>query len=177
MIHRLFQGPGHLKSMVVYVAYIHCISSLLFWSFACSPLFFTILFYSIPVWAVACGMCRYVFYRCVSVVWWTAVGSLWNVSVCFLSVCVGCLGGCLYCLHSLYILSSLLFLCFLLYSLTFYSILFYSILFPYGRLLVECVGVFFIGVCRLLGRLLSVACGMYRYAFYRCVSVALGGCF
>ena len=31
---------------------------------------------------------------------------------------------------------------------------------------------FFIGVCRLIGRLLSVACGMYRYAFYRCVSVA-----
>ena len=30
----------------------------------------------------------------------------------------------------------------------------------------------FIGVCRLLGRLLSVACGMYRYVFYRCVSVA-----
>ena len=32
----------------------------------------------------------------------------------------------------------------------------------------------FIGVCRLLGGLLSVACGMYRYAFYRCVSVAFG---
>ena len=28
----------------------------------------------------------------------------------------------------------------------------------------------FIGVCRLLGGLLSVASGMYRYAFYRCVS-------
>ena len=28
----------------------------------------------------------------------------------------------------------------------------------------------FIGVCRLLGRLLSVACGMYRYVFYGCVS-------
>ena len=53
-----------------------------------------------------------------------------------------------------------------------YSLLFYSILFPYGRLLVECVGMFFIGVCRLFGGLLSVACGMYRYAFYRCVSVA-----
>ena len=41
---------------------------------------------------------------------------------------------------------------------------------------------FFIGVCRLLGWLLSVACGMYRYVFYRCVSVAwvvaswVGGC-
>ena len=35
-----------------------------------------------------------------------------------------------------------------------------------------CVGLFFIGVCRLLGRLLSVACGMYRYAFYGCVSIA-----
>ena len=31
---------------------------------------------------------------------------------------------------------------------------------------------FFMGVCRLIGRVLSVACGMYRYAFYRCVSVA-----
>ena len=26
----------------------------------------------------------------------------------------------------------------------------------------DCVGVLFIGVCRVLGRLLSVACGMYR---------------
>ena len=32
---------------------------------------------------------------------------------------------------------------------------------------------FFMGVCRLLGRLLSVACGMHRYVFYRCVSIAL----
>ena len=31
---------------------------------------------------------------------------------------------------------------------------------------------FFIGVCRLLGRLLAVACGMYRSAFYRCGAVA-----
>ena len=132
MIHRLFQGPGHLKSMVVYVAYIHCISSLLFCSFACSPLFFTILFYSIPVWAVACGMCRYVFYRCVSVVWWTAVGSLWNVSVCFLSVCVGCLGGCLFLrtftiyppFSSVPLLSSSIFY----YSILFYSTLLYSTL-------------------------------------------------
>ena len=30
----------------------------------------------------------------------------------------------------------------------------------------------FIGVCRLLGRLLSVACGIHRHAFNRCVSVA-----
>ena len=41
---------------------------------------------------------------------------------------------------------------------------------------------FVMGVWRLLGRLLSVACGMYRYVFYRCVSVAwvvaswVGGC-
>ena len=34
--------------------------------------------------SVACGMHRYVFYRCVSVAWEIAVGSLWNVSVCFL---------------------------------------------------------------------------------------------
>ena len=26
--------------------------------------------------------------------WRSAVGSLWSVSVCFLSVCVGCLGDC-----------------------------------------------------------------------------------
>ena len=44
--------------------------------------------------SVTCGMHRYVFYRCVSVVWESAVGSLWNVSVCFLWVCVGCLGDC-----------------------------------------------------------------------------------
>ena len=49
-------------------------------------------------------MYRSGFYRCVSVAWESAVGSLWNVSVCF-----------------------------------------------------------FIGVCRLLGKVLSVACGMYRY--------------
>ena len=54
----------------------------------------SILFYSIPVWTVACGMCRSVCYRCVSVAWGIAVGSLWNVSVCFLCVCVDCLGGC-----------------------------------------------------------------------------------
>ena len=29
----------------------------------------------------------------------------------------------------------------------------------------DCVGVLFIGVCRVLGRLLSVAGGMYRYVF------------
>ena len=29
-------------------------------------------------------VCRYAFYRCVSVAWEIAVGSLWNVSVCFL---------------------------------------------------------------------------------------------
>ena len=34
-------------------------------------------------WAVACGMCRYVFYGCVAVAWEIDVGSLWNVSVCF----------------------------------------------------------------------------------------------
>ena len=44
--------------------------------------------------SVAGGMYRYVFYRCVSVAWEIAVGSLWNVSVCVLSVCVGCLGDC-----------------------------------------------------------------------------------
>ena len=44
--------------------------------------------------SVACGMYRYVFYRCVPVAWESAVGSLWNVSVCVLSVCVGCLGDC-----------------------------------------------------------------------------------
>ena len=31
---------------------------------------------------------------------------------------------------------------------------------------------FVIGVCRLPGRVLSVACGVCRYVFYRCVSVA-----
>ena len=46
---------------------------------------------------VACGMYRSVFYRCVSVAWEIADGSRWNVSVCFLSVCVGCLGDRAYC--------------------------------------------------------------------------------
>ena len=62
-----------------------------------------------------------------------------------------------------------------------------------GRWLVACVGVFFMGVCRLLGRLVgslwnvsvcflwvcagclrdwSVACGMFRYVFYGRVSGA-----
>ena len=44
--------------------------------------------------SVACGLYRYVFYRCVSVDWESAVGSLWNASVCFLWVFVGCLGDC-----------------------------------------------------------------------------------
>ncbi len=34
-------------------------------------------------WSIACGMYRYVFYRCVSGAWEIAAGSLWNVSVCF----------------------------------------------------------------------------------------------
>ena len=38
--------------------------------------------------------------------------------------------------------------------------------------LVECFGIFFMGVCRLIGRVLSVACGMFRYVFYGGVSVA-----
>ena len=49
------------------------------------------------VLSVAFGMYRYVFYRCVSVAWEIADGSLWNVSVYFLSVCVGCLGDRAYC--------------------------------------------------------------------------------
>ena len=45
--------------------------------------------------SVASGMYRYVFYRYVSVAWESAVGSLWNVSVCvFIGVCVGCFGDC-----------------------------------------------------------------------------------
>ena len=68
--------------------------------------------------SVACGMYRYTF--------------LW--------VCVDCLGGCPYCLHSLYISSSLLFLCF---SPLFCTILLYSSIFEYGRLPEACVGVFF----------------------------------
>ena len=39
------------------------------------------------------------------------------------------------------------------------------------RWLVECIGMFFIGVCRLPGRVLSVACGMHRYVLHRCVPV------
>ena len=114
-----------------------------------SILYYSMLFYSIPVWAVACGMCRSVFYRCVSVAWVVAS----------------------FCLQSLSIFSSRLFSSFLVYSL-----ISYSSIFEYGRLPVECVGILFIGVCRSLGRLLPVACGMCRYVFYRCVSVALGDC-
>ncbi len=43
---------------------------------------------------VACGMYRYVCYRCVPDVWGIAVGSLWLVAVCVLYVC-GLLGGLL----------------------------------------------------------------------------------
>ena len=46
--------------------------------------------------------------------WSLVVGSLWNVSVCFLWVCVGCLGGCFGCLPDGFA--------------PFYSILFYSTL-------------------------------------------------
>ena len=88
-------------------------------------------------------MCRYVLHECVSVAWVVAS----------------------FCLQSLSIFSSRMFSSFLVYSL-----ISYSSIFEYGRLPVECVGMFFIGVCRGLGRLLSVACGMYRYVFYRCVS-------
>ena len=95
--------------------------------------------------SVACGMYRYVFYRCVSVAWVVAS----------------------FCLQSRSIFSSRLFSSFLVYSL-----ISYSSIFEYGRLPVECVGMFFIGVCRGLGRLLSVSCGMYRYVF---LSVCVGG--
>ena len=44
--------------------------------------------------SVACGLFRYVFYRCVPFAWGIAAGSLWIVSVCCLYVCVGCLGQC-----------------------------------------------------------------------------------
>ena len=47
------------------------------------------------VLSVACGMYRYVFYRCAAGAWVIADGSLWNVSVCvFMGVCVRCLGDC-----------------------------------------------------------------------------------
>ena len=76
-------------------------------------------------WLVECagmcfmGVCR-LLGRLLLLLTITIVGSLWNGSVCFLWVCVGCFGGCFYCLQSL----------------------------------------------------LSVACGMVRYVFYGCVSVA-----
>ena len=123
----------------LFIAYIHYISSLLLCRYL---LFSSIVYYSI------------LFYSSMG-------GCLWNVSVCFLWVCADCLGGCLFIAYIHYI-SSLLFCSF---AFLLYSLRFYSILFQYGRLLVECVGVFFIGVCRLLGRLLPVACGMYRYVF------------
>ena len=119
--------------------------------------------------SVACGMCRYVFYRCVSV-------------ACVVAS---------FCLHSLSIFSSRLFSSFLVYSL-----ISYSSIFEYVRLLVECVGC--LGECPVLLKFTvyllfsyvlffsriffsilfnyilswTVACGMYRYVFYRCVSVA-----
>ena len=85
--------------------------------------FYSILLYYILVWEVACGMYRCVFYRCVSGAWEIAS----------------------FCLQSLSIFSSRLFSSFLVYSL-----ISYSNIFEYGRLPVECVGMF----------------------FYRCVSVA-----
>ena len=72
-----------------------------------SMLYYSILFYSV------------LFYSRLG-------GCLWNVSVCLLSVCVDCLGGCLFIAYIRYT-SSLLFcsFAFLLYSLLFYAILFY----------------------------------------------------
>ena len=51
-------------------------------------------------WEIAVGslwnvsVCFYRCYRCVSVAWESAVGTLWNVSVCLLWACAGCLGDC-----------------------------------------------------------------------------------
>ena len=128
---------------------------------------------------VACGMYRYVFYRCVSVAWVVASFCLHSLSIfssrlfsSFLvyslipysniveygRLPVECVGMFFYrcvsvawvvasfCLQSLSIFSSRLFSSFLVYSL-----ISYSSIFEYGRLLVACVGMFFIGVCRLLG--------------------------
>ena len=104
-----------------------------------SRIFFNIIFLYIRVWAVACGMCRYVFYRCVSVAWVVAS----------------------FCLNALSIFSSRLFSSFLVYSL-----ISYSSIFEHGRLPVECIGMFFIGVCRVLGRL-------PRFAYNHCLSSLL----
>ena len=117
-----------------------------------SRIFFNILFNYLLVWTVACGMHRYVCYRCVPGAWEIAS----------------------FCLHSLSIFSSRLFSSFLVYSLISYSNIFeYGRLlvecvgmFEYGRLPVECVGMFFIGVCRALGRL-------PRFAYNHCLSSLL----
>ena len=117
------------------------------------------------------------FYGCVCRLLRRLVGGLWNVSVCFLRVCVGCFGdwsvGCGMCRCVVYGCV--------------------SVASEIGRWLVEYVGVFFTGVCRLLRRLVgslwnvsvcclwvcvgcfgdwSVVCGMCRCVFYGCVSVA-----
>ena len=62
------------------------------------------------------------------------VGSLWNVSVCVLWVCVGCLGGCVGCLPDGFApFYSSLFYSILPYPILFllYSILFYSAILGY----------------------------------------------
>ena len=83
--------------------------------------------------------------------------SLWNVSVCVLWVCVGCLGD-----------SSVA------WEIASNAFLWVCVSVAYGRLVGSLwnVSVCFLWVC--VGCLgdWSVACGMCRYAFYGCVSVA-----
>ena len=81
----LFMGVcrllGRLPLLLTFTVCLLFVPVLLLFS---AILYYSMLLYSILVWAVACGMCRYVFYWCVSVAWGFAVGSLWNVLVCFL---------------------------------------------------------------------------------------------
>ena len=117
------------------------------------------------VLSVACGMYRYVFYRCVSVAWEIADGSLWNVSVYFLSVCVGCLGDRAYCFPI--VLPSLLPILPLLHNTM------YCCIEPGQTSISDTQGVpsQTIRKAQRLGGVLSVACGMYRYV---CLSVCVG---
>ena len=117
-----FMGVCRLLGWLPRFAYIHCISARIVGSL----LFSYILYYPIQLHS-------------------SMDGCLWTVSVCLLSVCVGCLGGCLVLLtFTVYLLVS---------SVLFCSRIFFTILF-------NCILVW------------TVACGLYRYAFYRCVSVA-----
>ena len=85
-------------------------------------------------------------------------GCLYNVPVCFLWVCVDCLGGCFYCLYSLYVFVSFLFFSGLVADRSFFfaaCLLLFSSLLPACCLPVCSVSVFSLSLFPSLSFVLS----------------------